>query len=221
MSTIAVIAAMDKEASLLKAMLSDIREKQTGGMLFYEGNFRSHRLILARCGIGKVCAAAAAVELIRSWQPDFMINTGAAGGIDKQINVMDIVAAPQTAYYDVFCGGDEGCLQDFPQYFPADEKLYQKALSSGAKGGLIVSGDRFITSADEVSRIKNLYPRAFAADMESAAVAQICYMYHVPFLSLRLISDTPGNTADHAVQYKDFWTRAGEHSFAFLSEVLS
>lgn len=221
MSTIAVIAAMDKEASLLKAMLADVNEKQTGGMSFYEGNFRSHRLILARCGIGKVCAAAAAVELINAWHPDFIINTGAAGGIDSQTSVMDIVVASQTAYYDVFCGENEGCLQDFPQYFTADEKLYQKALQAGAKGGLIVSGDRFVTSADEVSRIKNLYPRALAADMESAAVAQVCYMYHVPFLSLRLISDTPGNTADHTIQYKDFWAQAGEHSFSFLSEVLS
>ena len=36
-----------------------------------------------KCGIGKVNAAAGTVELIRTFQPDCVISTGVAGGIDS------------------------------------------------------------------------------------------------------------------------------------------
>ena len=60
---------------------------------------------------------------------------------------------------------------------------------------------------------------AVAVDMESAALAQVCYMYRVPFLSLRVISDTPG-VANHAAQYENFWETAGEESFKVLQKLL-
>ena len=48
--------------------------------------------------------------------------------------------------------------------------------------------------------------------MESAAIAQACYLYNTPFLSFRIISDTPG-VEDHASQYADFWGMMAERSF--------
>ena len=40
--------------------------------------------------------------------------------------------------------------------------------------GLIVSGDRFVSSASECSALRAALPDALAVEMEGAAVAQVC-----------------------------------------------
>jgi adenosylhomocysteine nucleosidase len=59
--------------------------------------------------------------------------------------------------------------------------------------------------------------------MESAAIAQTCYLYGVNFLSFRIISDTPGANEENFNQYLDFWGTMAERSFkttwAFLSTI--
>jgi len=45
-------------------------------------------------------------------------------------------------------------------------------------------------------------------------------MYQVPFLSLRIISDTPGIT-DHETQYFDFWKEAPKTSLAVIEQMLT
>jgi adenosylhomocysteine nucleosidase len=88
--------------------------------------------------------------------------------------------------------------------------------------GMICTGDQFITSRDELKRIKGQYPEALAVDMESAAIAQVCHLYGIPFLSFRIISDTPGAEA-HFDQYLDFWATMADRSFtvtkAFLESI--
>ena len=56
--------------------------------------------------------------------------------------------------------------------------------------------------------------------MESAAIAQTCYLMKVPFLSLRVISDTPGRTDDHQQQWADFLGAMCDHSFHFVKSYL-
>jgi adenosylhomocysteine nucleosidase len=48
--------------------------------------------------------------------------------------------------------------------------------------------------------------------MESAAIAQTCLIYKVPFISFRVISDMPLRDTD-ASQYHDFWNTIAEKSF--------
>ncbi len=56
--------------------------------------------------------------------------------------------------------------------------------------------------------------------MESGAIAQACHLYETPFLSCRIISDTPGKVENHLLQYLDFWAAAPEKSFEILSALL-
>lgn len=71
-----------------------------------------------QCGIGKVNAAAGAVELIRNFEPDCIISTGVAGGIDSCLKVMDVVASRQIVYHDVWCGEGNayGQIQGLPTF---------------------------------------------------------------------------------------------------------
>lgn len=51
--------------------------------------------------------------------------------------------------------------------------------------------------------------------MESGAIAQVCYLRGVPFLCLRVISDTLG-TGENAAQYESFWEDAPRSVFGKL-----
>ena len=119
-----------------------------------------------QCGIGKVNAAAGAVELIRNFEPDCIISTGVAGGIDSCLKVMDVVASRQIVYHDVWCGEGNayGQIQGLPTFFDGNETLYDCALSldteTAIHGGLICSGDKFITDRSELgNNTKGNLPR--------------------------------------------------------------
>ena len=221
-----LIVAMQSEFDLVSKILDHPKTRTVGHIDFIEGTLGKKDIVLMKSGIGKVNAAAATVEMIKSFSPDTVINTGLAGGIDKSLSVMDIVIGQETAYHDVWCGeGNEyGQIQGLPARYAADNTLLNKAraITSDIRihSGLIVSGDKFITASDELSAIKEKFPTALAVDMESAAIAQICHLYDRPFLALRIISDTPG-IENHYRQYQDFWTQAPEKSLEAVKQILA
>ena len=188
----------------------------------YEALRRAGVTGVIKSGIGKADAARAATEFILTEHPDCIINSGCAGGVGKGLRVCDIVVGSQTAYHDVWCGEGNlpGQVQGLPQRFDADPALLRVALSlqidQPVHSGLICTGDQFLTSPEDDARVLGIYPDALACDMESAAIAQVCRHYGVPFLSFRMISDVHGSGQDATALYKDFWQKVADDSFAFL-----
>lgn len=227
MGKIGIIVAMTNEFDLVNALLEERQEREVNGYLFVEGRLDGKDVVLAKSGIGKVCAAVGIVEMIREYNPVCVVNTGVAGGIDVSLQVTDIVVGERTVYHDVWCGEGNayGQVQGMPAFFKADDRLLQAALSLKSNvrilKGLICTGDRFITDRTALEQIKGDFPEGLAVDMESCAMAQVCYIYHVPFLSFRIISDTPGRTDDHSLQYREFWTIAPEKSFEVLRQLIA
>ncbi len=201
---IGIIVAMDKELQQLQHLFSD-------------GN-----VIVQKCGIGKVNAALGTADMISQWKPDVIISSGCAGGNGDDINVQDIVVSTELAYHDVYCGDAighsvYGQVQGLPARFQADPALVEKAASLQPTGislhtGLIVTGDWFVDTRQKMRDIIGHFPEAKAVDMESAAIAQTCYLHHVPFISFRIISDIPLRDTD-ASQYHDFWSTIADRSF--------
>jgi adenosylhomocysteine nucleosidase len=56
--------------------------------------------------------------------------------------------------------------------------------------------------------------------MESGAIAQVCHLKSVPFLAIRVVSDTPG-AENHIDQYTDFWNLAPQSTFGILRQLLA
>ena len=223
---IGIIVAMKVEFQLFEALLVDKKEEVYRGFHFLCGKVQDKSVVLMQSGIGKVCAAAGTVEMSEHYAPDYILNTGVAGGIDSKLRVMDIVVGKEVVYHDVWCGkGNEyGQVQGLPARFVSDKYLYGVAMAVKSEvllqGGLICSGDKFITSCDELHVIKNNFPDGLAVDMESGAIAQVCCMLGIPFLNCRIISDTPGFVEDHTAQYKNFWTLAPEKSVEVLQQII-
>lgn len=198
---IAIIAAMEKEISL-------IRQINNPDICVYQS------------GIGKVSAALKTLEIIKNQQPDLIISSGVAGGLESGLKLGEIVASDRLCYHDVWCGepNSYGQVQGLPLFFKADSKVLSM-LDSNIKQGLIISGDQFISNPEDVYSLKQKFPKALAVDMESAAIAQTCFLYNVPFVSLRLISDVPGSE-NHQEEYDLFWKNAANISFEHLNKFL-
>lgn len=233
---IGIISAMDSEHHQLSERLNNKKEVKEGKFRYVEGRIGTNELVLTQCGIGKVNAAIGATELIHRYHPTCIISTGVAGGIDTKLQVADVVASDRLVYHDVYCGNDGteyGQIQGMPLYYNAHAELLRHALGLNQSaslenrihGGLICTGDRFVEANEELTAIKRRFPQGMAVDMESAAIAQTCYIYETPFLSFRIISDTPGAHDDNFTQYKDFWGTMADRSFqtawAFLSTLPS
>jgi adenosylhomocysteine nucleosidase len=223
---IGIILAMDKEYAQLHSLLESPREEQIEGTPLAIGHIGDKEVIMQKCGIGKVNAAIGATKMILSHHPDLIISTGCAGGADIRLNVSDVVVGSHYAYHDAYCGSEVayGQLVGLPPHFDADSDLYAKALAldcaTPVHGGLMVSGDWFVDSREKMRDILTLFPDAKAVDMESCAIAQVCYLHHIPFLSFRIISDVP--LSDHkASQYYDFWARLAEGSFEVTRTFIS
>lgn len=221
---IGIIVAMHKELELLLPLLQNSEESRMGGCEFHRGKVGRHDVIAMQCGIGKVNAAMGTLTLVNSFLPDFVINSGVAGGADPTVNVMDVVAGARVSYHDVWCGPESelGQVQGLPLYFEGALRLLNLVPDrEGIHKGLICSGDQFIDTLDAVNRIKGNFPDALAVDMESGAIAQVCYLNKVPFLALRVISDSPGASHDNTRQYLDFWTDAPQETFNIVKDIIT
>ncbi|WP_368325236.1 5'-methylthioadenosine/S-adenosylhomocysteine nucleosidase, partial [Phocaeicola vulgatus] len=157
---IGIITAMSSEQKQVAQLLENKKEYTEGPFQYTEGSIRNNTIILMKCGIGKVNAAAGTVELIRTFQPDCVISTGVAGGIDSCLKIMDVVVSRQIVYHDVWCGEGNmyGQIQGLPARFEGNATLFDCAMSldtpTAIHGGLICSGDKFITDRSELNDIK-------------------------------------------------------------------
>ena len=192
-------------------------------------NFPGKDVIAKVSGIGKVNAAMAATELILKENPDCIISSGCAGGMLPGQKVADFVIASATAYHDVWCGrpNQTGQVQGCPLLFKADPHLLEVAVQVArtydhpVQLGLIVTGDQFFISMEEDRRILGVHPDALAADMESAAIAQVCAAYGKPFISLRIISDIHTSDKVQKETYENFWGELEEIRFRLLKEFIN
>ena len=241
---IGIIVAMEVEFRQLVRLMENVQVEQQRGLSFTVGNMGPHEVVLMRCGIGKVNAAMGTTMLIDVFRPAYVISTGCAGGIDPCLRVMDVVVSRELVYHDVDCGEGLGCqlgqVQGLPRFFQGDERLLRAALEASETpdssefldnpetsqsprprihAGLILTGDQFITSHETLAVIKGNFPEGLAVDMESAAIAQVCYLQGVPFISFRVISDTPG-AEGHQQQYDGFWEQLADRSFSVTRDFL-
>jgi len=202
-----IIGAMEPEVAILKAKLNNAKTLTYGGFNFYQGQLNDNEVIIVQSGIGKVAAALATVLLIDKFQPDYVVNTGSAGGFEQSLKVGDIVISSEVRYHDVDVtafGYEIGQLPSNPAaYLPHPSlvtaaKLGIKQLSKTlAKNiqtvvGLITTGDTFMTAEDDIAKARANFPNMAAVEMEGAAIAQTCHQFNIPFVIIRSLSDIAG-----------------------------
>lgn len=224
--TYGVICAMAEELAILKQALSDETIRVFGQMTFFSGQIHGQSVVLVQSGIGKVQAGITTATLINEFHVDAVINSGSAGGIGEGLAVGDLVISTETAYHDVDVTASNyqiGQLPGFPARLPAATEL-EDAIATAAKDsgvpvhfGLIVSGDQFIADSTKIAEIKQHFPDALCSEMEGAAVGQVAYQNHIPYVVIRAMSDVGDENAE--VSFDQFIITAGKKSGQMLIDL--
>lgn len=246
--TTAILSALPEEQASLIARLERAQRLTHAGRSFWKGELCARPVLLALSGIGKVAAATTATALAEHFGVARIVFTGVAGGLGEGIGVGDVVVAESFLQHDM----DASPL--FPRWevpgyartrFDCDARLsalLQDAARNCLSGadrlpelqdgahrvhqGLVASGDRFVSGAQEALRLREALGAAghtvLAVEMEGAAVAQVCLDYSVPFAAIRTISDRADDTAhvDFPVFIQTVASRYAEHMVLALMRTL-
>jgi adenosylhomocysteine nucleosidase len=232
---IGIIGAMEDEVTLLKNNMEHIQKEVSNCFDFYEGELEDKPVVLLQCGIGKVNAGVGCALLIDRYKPSLVINTGSAGGIDPSLHVGDAVISDGLVYHDVDVTGFNyvlGQVPGCPAVFPVQEKFIacaeQAVDALKAEGvlpasfthvrGLIGSGDIFMHKEAPLAAVRKNFPAMKAVEMEGAAIAQVCYLFKVPYLIIRALSDIAG--AESPVAFDQFLPIASKHSAEIVKRLV-
>lgn len=218
LSRLGVIAALPQELGDILAHLSDATIERRAQRDYHCGRVGPQAIVAVTARVGKVAAASTATTLIERFGVDAIVFVGVAGGLGAGVAIGDIVIATALAQHDMnaaplFAPGElpllgvtaidcdatltaalthaaQRAVTDWRAQAPhpdfTDTQLHQ---------GLIVSGDQFIHAPAQAQAITRTWPEALAAEMEGAAVAQVCFEHGVPVAVVRTISDRADNTA--------------------------
>jgi 5'-methylthioadenosine/S-adenosylhomocysteine nucleosidase len=194
-----VLGALDGEIKELVEAVTDRREESWHGHHFHRGTLAESPVVVARSGVGKAYSAAVAQHLIDRYQPERLIFTGVAGALNPDYEIGDIVVARDCMQYDLDAS-DVGFARGEVPYtglreLACDPELVRVASSvptetEGVHVGRILTGDRFVTTADK-EEYAFLRQELFgdAVEMEGAAVGLVATVNEIPFVVIRTISD--------------------------------
>ena len=173
----------------------------------------AERLLLAVTGIGFAATAGCLGWLLAHYAPAAIISIGSAGGLAGDAAVREVVLG--VGYRD---GGADGTAFGYvrgqvpgqPEFFQADPALLAAASVVAldapeldeviVRSGEVLSSDTFVTAAN-VGDMREAFPAAVTADMESYAAAHVAQQFGIPFISMRAISDLCAPPADQAQQF--------------------
>ena len=197
-----IIGAMEPEVAILKGKLQNCETTTYAGYTFYQGQLNGNDVVIVQSGIGKVPAALATAILIDKFQPDYVVNTGSAGGFEQSLKVGDIVISSEVRYHDVDVtafGYEIGQLPANPAaYIPHPELVAAAKVGINSLEniqtlvGLITTGDTFMTKGDDIAKARANFPTMAAVEMEGAAIANTCHQFNTPFVVIRSMSDIAG-----------------------------
>lgn len=224
---IGIIGAMEEETRVLKKALTERTDWEKAGASFSSGGMGEHVIVLVQSGVGKVNAAIATTLLIEEYKAEVVINTGSAGAVDPSLAIGEVAISTELAHHDADArafGYQMGQIPQMPPRYEADQHLIQLTTQAAEKvdlktvPGVIVTSDSFIAGSAEVKRIKEDFPDALVAEMEGAAVGQVCYQFKIPFVIVRAVSGTADEAA--GVNFDLFIVDAGRKSADMVLEMI-
>jgi len=229
MMKVAIIGAMEEEVTLLRDKIGSSEQEVIAGCEYTSGEMEGVEVVLLRSGIGKVNAALSTAVLLEKYKPDYVINTGSAGGFNPELNVGDVVISTEVRHHDVdvtVFGYEYGQVPQLPAAFLANDKLVQIAESCAQEitdiqvvRGLIATGDSFMNDPKRVDYIRDKFKDLQAVEMEAAAIAQVSYQFGVPFVVIRSLSDIAGKESD--VSFEQFLEKAAQHSAELVMKIVA
>ena len=223
---IGIIGAMDIEVEGFKNHMTDVKTEQHSNLEFITGKIEDKKCVVVMCGIGKVSAAICTQMMIDKYNPEVIINTGVAGGLDKDLGISDIAVATSVVQHDIdttIFGDPKGYISNLGLVNIPVEESVSALLAEIASSlddttvvqGIIASGDQFISTPYQKNQIIDSFD-AIAAEMEGGSIGHVCYANGVKFGILRAISDNA--SGDALMDYETFKGIAANKTIHIVSD---
>lgn len=212
---LAIICAMQREAEVILSRLECKYTAPDG--TFAMGRLKGQPVAVAVSAPGKVNAAIAATLMTletmqRVFKIDTVLNLGVVGGLVEEYRQGDVVLPFAFVQYDI----DTTAVGDPPGFvsgvgaekFVASGKIMALKtvltlkLPAAARvfiADLCATADRFLGTREQKQAVRDEW-KASICDMEAGAIAQVCSIAGVPFLSVKVVSDTLNGNAQ---EYED------------------
>lgn len=216
---VSVLSALQAEIDMLVDSLDTPGQTSVAGWPIWAGSLHGIDVVLARAGLGKVNTAALSAIIWERHQPELMLFTGVAGGLDPTLAVGDVVVGERTIQHDSGVLGPDGLDRyqpgHVPFFNPTDDFGYRPSdallttMRSVVAGveltgvldrapsvefGTIITGDQFLD--DDATRARLFADLgAQAIDMEGGALGQVSSRLGVDHLVIRSLSDRAGDGA--------------------------
>lgn len=229
MDKVGIIVAMEEEQEEILKIMSNTEEKDVYELIFKIGQIGKTKVIVAKCGVGKVNAARVTQILIDKFNVKYIINVGAAGALNPFLNIGDIVIGEKLIQHDFDITAfdhDKGYITGVGDYIYSDTSLVEKFKNTAKLlvnndykivNGIIATGDIFCTDISMKNKIFSKF-KADCVEMEGAAIAQVCYLDKIPFIVIRSISDSPNGKNE--IDFNEFVQLASKRCAKIINEFL-
>ena len=202
-----VLVAMEEEATPLTSRLTDpdvLATPFAAGVSAVRGRLAGVETVVVTTGIGVAAATAAATWGILTLSPGLVVAAGSCGGLAADVEVDTVIVGESFAWSIADAtafGYAPGQLPGGPERMLAEKAWADRAeraarcdAAAAVRRGLMLSGDAFVT-APLADPMRERFPGALSADMETAASARTAEALGVPFVALRAVSDLCGPAA--------------------------
>jgi adenosylhomocysteine nucleosidase len=193
---VAVIFALGIEAGPLVDQLQDAASSKRDQLIEHAGTLAGKLAVIAEGGVGQKSAAATAREIIRGYEPKWVISAGFAGALSKQVQRGHLLMASVVENL-------AGEALQIDLRMEATPRLHT---------GKLLTVDQIIRTRNEKKSLGDQH-QALACDMETFAIAQECSRSNTRFLSVRIISDGLDDElpreVEQLMQAKNFAKQAG------------
>lgn len=227
---IGIIFAMKEEMTMLKKISKNISTFNSQFYKYFIFSINNTEFVATFSGIGKANAAACTVDLIKTFSVKKILNIGACGTSDVQLNLLDVVVLKNTYYLDVDATGFGYEMGQVPQEKPfySCENSFSKKVKNilekheikyfELNGG---TADSFISLNNFKKFNKDMLKKVSTIDMESNAINQIASKNKVDTCFIKVISDSLYRSENNEVDFKENLKKINLIIFQILTNIVN
>lgn len=150
--------------------------------------------------VGCEAATAATLVAIERLHPDLIINSGTCGAFSKNgADIADVYIGNAVMFHDRRVPGDDAWGTQALGNYPVWEGAESLAKALGYKQGKVTTGSSLDMQPCDLTIIKE--NNGELKDMEGAAIAFVCSLFHTPVLFVKSVTDLCDNGAE---TYEEF-----------------